>query len=69
MTWQVSVPMDRVGHLGLGPACVVAVGWLRGATSNGEKTSNNIQQNKTATACSSSSSFLPPLTLAVLLFP
>jgi hypothetical protein len=31
----------RVDHLGLGPACVVALGWIRGAASNGEKASKN----------------------------
>jgi hypothetical protein len=40
-----SVPMGRVGHLGLGPACVVAIGWIRGAASNAEKASINNYQN------------------------
>jgi hypothetical protein len=43
---DLSVPMGRVSHLGLGPACVVAVRWIRGAASNTEKTSMNNYQNK-----------------------
>jgi hypothetical protein len=41
-----SVPMGRVSHLGLGPACVVVVGWIRGATSSGEKASKDNYQQK-----------------------
>jgi hypothetical protein len=56
----------RVDHLGLGPACVVALGWIRGAASNGEKASKNIQQNRTAMACSHPLPFF--LLFAPLLF-
>jgi hypothetical protein len=38
---SLSVPMGHVGHLGLGPSCIVAIEWIRGAASNREKTSND----------------------------
>jgi hypothetical protein len=34
------------GSSGLGPACIVAVRWIRGAASNAEKASMNNYQNK-----------------------